>query len=218
MGTLDSNLKIIAPVREWGMGRDEELRYAEEHGIPVLQTSKSPYSYDENMWSNTAEGGEIENPELTVPLEAVLRWCKTPQTAPDKVDTVTLEFEKGVPVAMDGKKMELWDLIMKLNKRAGANGCGFHQLVEDRIVGLKVRGVYENPAATVLIAAHKYFEPVMEHIRAYLESASEKVTGWAKVELYKGHVHVAATGSPYSLFNANMSTFDADLGAYNHNA
>jgi argininosuccinate synthase len=246
--TLDSNLKIIAPVREWGMGRDEELRYAEEHNIPVLQTSKSPYSYDENMWSNTAEGGEIENPELTVPLEAVLRWCKTPQTAPDKVDTVTLEFEKGVPVAMDGKKMELWDLIMKLNKRAGGNGCGFHQLVEDRIVGLKVRGVYENPAASVLIAAHKkleylvstreenefkasvdnkwaylcygakYFEPTMDHIRAYLKSSNEKVTGTAKVTMYKGSIFVASTSSPYSLFNISMATFDADLGAFNQNA
>merc|ERR1712100_439127 len=147
--TLNSSLKIIAPVREWGMGRDEELKYAKEHNIPVLQTSKSPYSYDENMWSNTAEGGEIENPELTAPLERILRWCKTPQAAPDKVDTVKLDFEKGVPVAMDGKKLELWDLIMQLNKRAGKAGCGFHQIVEDRIVGLKVRGVYENPAASV---------------------------------------------------------------------
>jgi len=246
--TLNSSLKTIAPVREWGMGRDEELKYAAEKGIPVLQTSKSPYSYDENMWSNTAEGGEIENPELTAPLDRILRWCKTPQAAPDRKETITLEFVKGVPVSMDGKKMELWDIIMTLNKRAGELGCGFHQLVEDRIVGLKVRGVYENPAATVLIAAHKkleylvstreenefklsidnkwayltygakYFEPVMSHIRAYLDSANEKVTGWAKVELYKGHVHVAATGSPYSLFNASMSTFDADLGAFNHNA
>jgi argininosuccinate synthase len=200
------------------------------------------------MWSNTAEGGEIENPELTAPLDLILRWCKTPQKAPDAVDTVTLEFEKGVPVSMDGKKMELWDLIMKLNERAGKNGCGFHQLVEDRIVGLKVRGVYENPAASVLIAAHKkleylvstreenefkagidnkwaylcygakYFEPTMDHIRAYLTSSNAKVTGWAKVTMYKGSIFVAATGSPYSLFNMNMATFDADLGAFNQNA
>merc|ERR1711959_744260 len=137
---------------------------------------------------------------------------------------------------MDGKRMELWDLIMKLNVRAGNNGCGFHQLVEDRIVGLKVRGVYENPAASVLIAAHKkieylvstreenefktgidqkwaylcygakYFEPTMEHIRAYLASANAKVTGWAKVTMYKGHVQVVATGSPYSLFNSSMAS------------
>jgi len=246
--TLDNNLKIIAPVREWGMGRDEELAYAKKHGIPVLQTSKSPYSYDENMWSNTAEGGEIENPELTAPLDRILRWCKTPQQAADKVDTVTLDFEKGVPVAMDGKKLELWDLIMQLNKRAGKAGCGFHQIVEDRIVGLKVRGVYENPAASVLIAAHKkleylvstreenefktgidqkwaylcygakYFEPTMKHIRAYLESQNERVTGTAKVTLYKGTIWVASTSSPYSLFNSSMATFDADLGAFNHNA
>jgi argininosuccinate synthase len=246
--TLDNNLKIIAPVREWGMGRDEELAYAKKHNIPVLQTSKSPYSYDENMWSNTAEGGEIENPELTAPLDRILRWCKTPQQAADKVDTVTLDFEKGVPVAMDGKKLELWDLIMQLNKRAGKAGCGFHQIVEDRIVGLKVRGVYENPAASVLIAAHKkleylvstreenefknyidqkwaylcygakYFEPTMNHIRAYLDSANERVTGTAKVTLYKGQIWVASTSSPYSLFNSSMATFDADLGAFNHNA
>merc|ERR1711939_829465 len=216
-------------------GRDEELKYAKQHNIPVLQTSKSPYSYDENMWSNTAEGGEIENPELTAPLDRILRWCKTPQQAADKVDTVTLEFEKGIPVAMDGKKLELWDLIMQLNKRAGANGCGFHQIVEDRIVGLKVRGVYENPAASVLIAAHKkleylvstreenefkngidqkwaylcygakYFEPTMKHIRAYLESQNERVTGTAKVTLYKGGIWVASTSSPYSLFNSSLT-------------
>jgi argininosuccinate synthase len=246
--TLNNDLKIIAPVREWGMGRDEELKYAKEHKIPVLQTSKSPYSYDENMWSNTAEGGEIESPELTAPLDRILRWCKTPQAAPDKVDTLTLDFEKGVPVSMDGKKLALWDLIMQLNKRAGKAGCGFHQIVEDRIVGLKVRGVYENPAASVLIAAHKkleylvstreenefkngidqkwaylcygakYFEPTMKHIRAYLESANERVTGTAKVTLYKGQIWVCSTTSPYSLFNSSMATFDADLGAFNHNA
>jgi argininosuccinate synthase len=246
--TLNSNLKIIAPVREWGMGRDEELKYAKQHNIPVLQTSKSPYSYDENMWSNTAEGGEIENPELTAPIEKILRWCKTPQAAPDKVDTVMLEFEKGVPVKMDGKKLELWDLIMQLNKRAGKAGCGFHQIVEDRIVGLKVRGVYENPAASVLIAAHKkleylvstreenefknnidnkwaylcygakYFEPTMKHIRAYLTSCNERVTGTVKVTLYKGQIWVASTSSPFSLFNSSMATFDSDLGAFNQNA
>jgi len=246
--TLNSSLKIIAPVREWGMGRDEELKYAKQHNIPVLQTSKSPYSYDENMWSNTAEGGEIENPELTAPLDKILRWCKTPQAAPDKADTVNIQFEKGVPVAIDGKKLELWDLIMKLNKRAGNAGCGFHQIVEDRIVGLKVRGVYENPAASVLIAAHKkleylvstreenefknyidnkwaylcygakYFEPTMKHIRAYLESSNERVTGTAKVTLYKGQIFVASTASPYSLFNSSMATFDSDLGAFNQNA
>merc|ERR1719331_1064627 len=230
------------------MGRDEELAYAAEKGIPVLQTSKSPYSYDENMWSNTAEGGEIENPELTAPLDRILRWCKTPQAAPDRKETITIEFVKGVPVSMDGKKMDLFDLIMTLNKRAGDLGVGFHQLVEDRIVGLKVRGVYENPAATVLIAAHKkleylvstreenefklmidnkwayltygakYFEPVMDHIRAYLESCNERVTGTAKMTLYKGSIFVASTSSPYSLFNSSMATFDADLGAFNQNA
>merc|ERR1719333_1908272 len=246
--TLNYSLKTIAPVREWGMGRDEELKYAEEKGIPVLQTAKSPYSYDENMWSNTAEGGEIENPELTAPLDRILRWCKTPQAAPDRKETITIEFVKGIPVSMDGKKLELWDLIMQLNKRAGKAGCGFHQIVEDRIVGLKVRGVYENPAASVLIAAHKkleylvstreenefknnidnkwaylcygakYFEPTMRHIRAYLESSNERVTGTAKVTLYKGQIWACSTTSPYSLFNMSMATFDADLGAFNHNA
>merc|ERR1719271_1139066 len=119
---------------------------------------------------------------------------------------------------------------MKLNKRAGANGCGFHQIVEDRIVGLKVRGVYENPAAAVLVAAHKKleylvstreeneFKATLDNIRAYYASSSSKVTGWAKVTLYKGHIHVCATGSPYSLFNASMASFDADLGAFNQNA
>merc|ERR1712196_165443 len=236
---------IIAPVREWGMGRDEELKYAQQHKIPVLQTSKSPYSYDENMWSNTAEGGEIEKPELTAPLEKILRWCKTPQQAPDKVDTVTLEFEKGVPISMDGKKLELWDLIMQLNKRAGKAGCGFHQIVEDRIVGLKVRGVYENPAASVLTAAHKkleylvstreqnefkagvdqkwaylcygakYFDPLMDNLRAYLEDAQKRVTGTAKIRLYKGTMMCIAVDSPNTMLNTEMASFNQDFGAFN---
>jgi len=246
--TLNASLKIIAPVREWGMGRDEELKYAAEHKIPVLQTSKSPYSYDENMWANTAEGGEIEDPELTPPLHRILRWCTLPQKAADKVDEVKIDFEGGVPVALDGKRLGMKDLIPAMNTRAGKNGCGFYTIIEDRIVGLKVRGVYENPAAAVLIAAHKkleylvstrdenefkagidqkwafltygakFLEPSMRHLRAYLKSANERVTGWVKVQMYKGNITVVAAGSPYSLFDASMATFDADLGAYNCNA
>jgi argininosuccinate synthase len=153
--TLNPSLKIIAPVREWGMGREEEIEYAAQHNIPVKQKKDSPYSYDENMWSNTGEGGEIENPELTPNMAAILQWCKPIDQAADAPQTVQLRFEKGVPTALDGKAMPLWQLIMQCNLIGAQHGVGVFQLIEDRIVGLKVRGVYENPAASILIAAHK---------------------------------------------------------------
>mmetsp|Transcript_21958 Transcript_21958/g.43623 ORF Transcript_21958/g.43623 Transcript_21958/m.43623 type:complete len:437 (+) Transcript_21958:55-1365(+) len=245
--TLNPKLKTIAPVREWGMGREEEIKYAEQHGIPVKQKAASPYSYDENMWSNTAEGGEIEDPQLTPPLEKILLWCKTPQTAADQAEELTINFEKGVPTSIDGKEMKLSDMIMSLNKTGGAHGVGCYPLIEDRIVGLKVRGIYENPAAAILIACHKklemlvstreenelkalldskwayltygakWFEPTMSHIRAYINDQNEKVTGWVKVNLFKGNINVVALKSDNSLFNANLATFERSA-AFNQNA
>eukprot|EP01066_Platyproteum_vivax_P011424 Platyproteum_vivax@DN5189_c0_g1_i1.p1 len=245
--TLNPKLKIIAPVREWGMGRQEEIEYAAAHKIPVKQKPDSPYSYDENMWSNTAEGGEVENPALIPPLDRILLWSNTPQAAPDKEEIVEVEFEKGVPIAVDGKKKPLAEMIMELNKTGGRNGCGVFHLIEDRVLGLKVRGVYENPAASILIAAHKaierlvstreenefktsidqkwaymtygakYMDPLMNHIRAFLDSANLKCTGKAKVRLYKGHLHCVACESPYSLFDENLATFNKSA-AFNQNA
>lgn len=245
--TLNPNLKIIAPVREWGMGREEEIAYAIKHGIPVEQTKKSPYSYDENMWANTGEGGEIEDPNLIPPLENILKWCNTPQQAPDKEELVKIGFEKGVPVSVNGIEYEKKDLVMMLNEIGGKHGVGYFHLIEDRVVGLKVRGVYENPAAHILIQAHKnleqlvstreenelktlmdqkwayllygakYYEPVMDNIRAYINEQNTKVAGEVTVRLYKGNCEVVSLNSPYSLFDENLATFNKSA-AFNQNA
>jgi len=245
--TLNPELKIIAPVREWGMGREEEIAYAIENNIPVEQTKKSPYSYDENMWANTGEGGEIENPANIPPLENILKWCNTPQQAPDEEETIRIGFEKGEPVSLNGLPLPKKELILQLNQTGGKHGVGFFHLVEDRVVGLKVRGIYENPAAHILIQAHKnleqlvstreenelkalmdqkwaylcygakYFEPVMDNIRAYINEQNKKVTGEVTVRLYKGNCDVVALTSPYSLFDENLATFNKSA-EFNQNA
>lgn len=245
--TLNPKLKIIAPVREWGMGREEEIAYALENGIPVEQTKKSPYSYDENMWANTGEGGEIENPSLIPPLENILKWCNTPQQAPDKEELVKIGFEAGVPVSLNGIEYPKKDLILMLNEIGGNHGVGYFHLIEDRVVGLKVRGVYENPAAHILIQAHKnleqlvstreenelksfmdqkwayliygakYFEPVMDNIRAFINEQNKKVSGEVTIRLYKGNCEAVALTSPYSLFDENLATFNKSA-AFNQNA
>lgn len=245
--TLNPNLKIIAPVREWGMGREEEIAYALKHNIPVEQTKKSPYSYDENMWANTGEGGEIENPELIPPLERILKWSNTPENAPDEAELVKIGFEQGKPVSINGEELPRKDLIQSLNEIGGKHGVGVFHLIEDRIVGLKVRGIYENPAAHILIQAHKnleqlvstreenelktlmdqkwayllygakYFEPVMDNIRAYINEQNKKVSGEVTVKLYKGNCDIVALESPYSLFDENLATFNKSA-AFNQNA
>lgn len=245
--TLNPKLKCIAPVREWGMGREEEIEYALQHGIEVKQSKDKVYSYDENMWSNTAEGGEIEDPTKTPNFDAIFQWCKTPEKAPDTPTTIEIEYEKGVPVGLNGKKMKLCDLIRDVNTVGGENAVGVFPLIEDRVLGLKVRGVYENPAAHILIQAHKnleklvstreenelktfmdtkwaymtygakWFEPTMSHIRAYIDDQNEKVTGKVRVKLYKGSLTILACESKHSLFDENLATFERSA-AFNQNA
>ncbi|HED11604.1 MAG TPA: argininosuccinate synthase [Caldithrix abyssi] len=245
--TLAPHIKIIAPVREWGMGRQEEIAYAEKHNIPVVQKKDKPYSYDENMWGNTGEGGEVENPELIPPLENILQWCNTPQKAPDKEELVHIEFEKGKPVKLNDQAMKMSELIAACNKIGAKHGVGVFHLIEDRLVGLKVRGIYENPAATMLIEAHrkleklvstreenelkrfidtkwayltyaaKWYDPVMYHIHAFINSQNKKVTGKVTLRLYKGNCTVVALESPYSLFDENLATFERDA-TFNQNA
>jgi argininosuccinate synthase len=245
--SLAPQLKTIAPVREWGMGRTEEIAYAEAHGIPCRQSKDSPYSYDENMWSNTCEGGEIEDPGLIPDLPKIQLWTKQPEEAPDAPEILEIEFVKGVPVAINGEKKSVANIVKDCNSIGGKHGCGVFPLIEDRIVGLKVRGVYENPGATILIAAHrklemlvstreenelkhtldnkwaylvygaKFFEPTMSHIRAYIEDQNDKVTGVVKVKLFKGSTTVVALTSPNSLFSAGMATFEKG-GLFNQNA
>ena len=245
--TLDPSLKIIAPVREWGMGRQEEIAYAHENNIPIKQTVDVPYSYDENMWGNTGEGGEIEDPALQPKLSAILQWCKTIEEAPETPSLIKFTFEKGVPIKLDGKSMPLAELIAACNRLGASHGVGVVQLIEDRLVGLKVRGVYENPAATILISAHKkleqlvstreenqfktlidtkwaymlyaaqWFEPTMSHLNAYINDQNLKVSGEVTVKLFKGQATVVALESPYSLFDHNLATFEKNA-TFNQNA
>lgn len=245
--TLDPTLKIIAPVREWGMGRGEEIEYAEKHNIPVKQKKDRPYSYDENMWGNTGEGGEIENPELVPPLENIVQWSTLPAQAPNTEELVEIAFEKGVPVQLNGRTMKLSDIVMQCNTIGAKHGVGIFHLIEDRVVGLKVRGVYENPAASILIEAHrkleqlvstreenelktfidtkwayltygaKWFDPVMYHIRAFIKDQNRKVTGTVTVRLYKGSITVVALKSRYSLFDHSLATFERNA-SFNQNA
>lgn len=247
MTTLNPDIKIIAPVREWSMGREEEIAYAEQHGIPVIQKKETPYSYDENMWANTGEGGEIEDPSLIPSLEKILKWCNTPMEAPEKPVELTIDFEEGVPVAIDSIEKPLDQLIQELNDLGGEHAVGYFHLIEDRIVGLKVRGIYENPAAHILIQAHKnleqlvstreenefkllidnkwsylcygakYFEPVMDNLRAFIDKQNEKVTGKVTVRLYKGNCEIVALESPFSLFDHNLATFNTSAD-FNQNA
>lgn len=245
--TLDPSLKILAPVREWSMGRDEEIDYATKHNIPVKQTKDKPYSYDENLWGNTGEGGEIENPAIIPKLADILQWCSLPQDAPNEAQIVAIEFKSGKPISIDGSPMKLSKLIMALNAIGGKHGIGVVNLIEDRMVGLKVRGVYENPAATILTLAHKklemlvstrqenefkasvdnkwayltyaanWYDPVMNHLHAYMKDQNSKVTGWVKVLLIKGMTTVVALHSENSLFNAGLATFNKDA-SFNQNS
>lgn len=245
--TLDPTLKTIAPVREWGMGREEELEYAHKHNIPVSQTAKKPYSYDENLWGDSAEGGEIEKISQVPPLDNILIQCAVPQNAPDQSEMLEIEFAEGLPVAVNGEKMPLIQIIQKLGKIGAKHAVGITHLIEDRVVGLKVRGIYEEPAAEILIQAHKnleklvctreenefktmidqkwaylcyeakWYHPLMNHLNAYIDDVNKKVTGKVKVELYKGKVYVVAAVSPYSLFNENLATFNKNA-AFNQNA
>ncbi len=245
--TLDPSLKVIAPVREWSMGREEELAYAQEHGIEVSQTAESPYSKDENMWGITSEGAEIEHPNLVPKLHNILSWCTPIDKTPNKPERMTISFEKGVPVAIDGKKMPLVDIVTQCNTLGGKHGVGVVNLIEDRLVGLKVRGVYENPAATILIAAHKkleqlvstraenemkeqmdskwaymvyaaqWYEPLLNHIDAFIDNQNKKVTGEVTIELFKGNAMVVSLDSPHSLFDHDLATFNSNA-SFNQNA
>lgn len=233
--SFDPKIKIIAPVREWQMDRNEEIKYAEKYGIPVPASINFPYSVDDNMWGMTWEGGEIEEPHLIAPVEKFLTTYTLATKAPDKAELVTLGFDKGVPVTFNGKKMKLAGLIDKLNKIAGAHGVGVVHMFEDRLVGVKNGGIYEMPAADVIIKAHKHLEkyvstrrlnelkemmdtkwaylcyaamwydPVMSAINAFNDQVNEKVTGTVTVKLYKGSAKAVAMKSPNGLDHTSFN-------------
>lgn len=245
--TLAPEMKVIAPVREWGMGREEELEYARKHQIPVKQTKESPYSYDDNMWGISAEGGEIENPALVPNLPAILQICNTIENTPHEPEIVKIGFLRGLPVQLDGENLELPELIERLNKKGARHGVGVVHHLEDRVVGLKVRGVYEAPAAHTIIKAHEtlekfvctrsenefkvtvdqkwgylcygalWHEPLMEDLNAFIDKINEKVTGLVTVKLFKGRAEAVAVETPNSIFDEKLATFFKS-NAFNQNA
>lgn len=237
---LAPQLKVIAPWREWDIkSRQEEIDYAVARGIPVPVTKEKPYSMDRNLWHISYEGGVLEDPDFE-PLEDMFMLTVSPEKAPDKPTYVTIDFEQGEPVAVDGDKLAPVALIEKLNDLAGANGVGRIDLVENRLVGMKSRGVYETPGGTVLMFAHKeleyltldrdtmhykellaakyaelvynglWFTPLREALDAFMNSIQKPVTGTVRLKLYKGNIIVSGRTSPYSLYREDLATFDED--------
>ncbi|MEK7577847.1 MAG: argininosuccinate synthase [Patescibacteria group bacterium] len=243
MLTLNPNIKIIAPVREWDMDRNEEIRYAIKHDISVPASIDFPYSVDDNMWGMTWEGGEIEDPQFIPKVEKFLTTYTLAKNAPDTEEFIKITFKNGIPTALNGKKMKVALLIMMLNKIAGKHGVGVVHLVEDRLIGLKDRGVYELPAGHVIITAHKaleqyvstrelnelknqldikwaylcygakWFDPVMGAINSFNEMVNQKVTGVVTVKLYKGTATIVAMTSPFAMHHASFTT----SGGYKYN-
>ena len=243
---FDPEMKIIAPVRERGMWRQEEIDYAIKHNIPIKQTSEIPYSRDDNLRWMTWEGGEIEDPKEQPKLENILQMTTLPENAPDEKAYVTIWFEQGLPVSINGEKMKLADLIATCNTLWATHGIGYIILIEDRFVWLKVRWVYENPGAHMIITAHKNLEklvsnqeenmmkeiidqkraylcynakrldPTFSHINAYIEHHNQKVTGTVTLSLYKGKIDCVSVESPNSLFDADLATFEKNA-AFNQN-
>lgn len=233
--THSPEMKIIAPVREWAMDRNEEIKYAQKHKIPIPASVDVPYSDDDNMWGITWEGGEITDPSLIVPVEKFLTTYTLPENAPAKAELVKLNFEEGIPVALNGKKMSLARLIIALNILAGSHGVGTVHLLEDRLVGLKNRGVYEHPGAHTIIEAHRnlekyvstrelnelkaildikwgylcygalWFDPVMAAINAFNDKVNEKVTGEVMICLFKGVATIVSLKSPYALDHVSFN-------------
>ena len=238
---LAPDLKIIAPWRMtdvWTMqSREDEMEYCKAHGIDLPFNMSNSYSRDRNLWHISHEGLELEDPVAEPDYEHLLVLGVTPQKAPDKETEISLTFEKGVPTALNGKSMKVSEIITELNELGGANGIGIIDIVENRVVGMKSRGVYETPGGTILMEAHaqleelildrdtmemkkklgsqfaqivyegKWFTPLREAIQAFVESTQEYVTGEVKLKLYKGNIIKAGTVSPYSLYNESLASF-----------
>lgn len=232
---LDSSLKIIAPVRDFNLTRDQEVDYAKLHNISISQ-KKSMYSIDQNLWGRAIEAGPLEDP-YAEPLDDVLEWCKPINDTPNEPKYLELTFLEGVPVAIDGKVMGGVELINYVNHVAGSHGVGVIDHIEDRLVGIKSREVYEAPAAVTIIEAHNdleklvltrnqmefktlieqkwawliynglWIDPLRKDLDCFIDSIQRKVEGKVKVKLFKGHVKVVGRSSPYSLYDAGLATY-----------
>lgn len=237
---LDPSLKIIAPWREWNIrSREDAIDYAQAHNIPVTATKEKIYSQDRNLWHLSHEGGDLEDP-WNEPQGGMFQLTVPPEKAPDVPTYIEIDFEKGVPVALDGVRLGPVELIEKLNELAGANGVGVVSLVENRLVGMKSRGVYECPGGTVLFTAHRelenltldrrtfhfkeqvavlygelvydgnWYSQLKKALDAFIDSTQETVTGTVRVKLYKGSCTAVGAKSPYSLYRLDLATFGAD--------
>ncbi|ANU45947.1 argininosuccinate synthase [Enterocloster clostridioformis] len=238
---LAPDIKIIAPWRMtdvWTMqSREDEIEYCKQHGIDLPFSADSSYSRDRNLWHISHEGLELEDPSQEPNYEHLLVLGVTPEKAPDEGEYVTMIFEKGVPTSVNGQKMKVSDIIRKLNELGGKHGIGIVDIVENRVVGMKSRGVYETPGGTILMEAHqqleelvldratmetkktmadklaqivyegKWFTPLREAVQAFVESTQEYVTGEVKFKLYKGNIIKAGTTSPYSLYSESLASF-----------
>jgi argininosuccinate synthase len=248
VAALGPELGVIAPVREWRMGREEEIAYAREHGIPVKGgTEAPPYSIDDNLWGRSSEGGSIEDLSQP-PRDDVFELVARPEDAPDEPQLVTVEFERGRPVALDGERLGLVELIERAGEIGARHGVGVVDHIEDRVVGLKVRDLYEVPAATILLAAHAeleklvgtihqnelkaeldrkwaflvyaglWQEPLLADLNAYMDSANELVMGTATIKLYKGRAMVVARESPAALYDPVLAGFGESGGLFSQQA
>ena len=237
INALSPDLRVVAPAREWGMTREETINYAQRYDIPIPITSTSRYSIDENLWGRSIECGVLEDPWVEPPEDTYI-WTKSPVEAPDEPGYVEIGFEKGIPVTIDGQRMSGINLIQQLSELAGNHGVGRIDHVENRLVGIKSREIYEAPAATVLLEAHRalqamtlskeqlrfkqkvaveyadliynglWFTSLHQDLAAYVESSQRFVTGTVRLKLFKGSCSIVGRKSPFSLYNYGLATYD----------
>ena len=248
IATLAPELKVIAPVRSWRMGREEEVAYAREHGIPLKGgTEAAPYSIDDNLWGRSSEGRWIEDLGHA-PTDDVFQLVTRPEEAPDQPETVAIAFERGVPIGLNGERLGLVHLIERVAEIGARHGVGIVDQIEDRIVGLKVRDIYEVPAATILLLAHKeletlvgtihqhqfkpgldqkwaylvyaglWWEPLRTDLDAYMNAANEQVSGTIGIKLYKGSARVVTRSSPNAVYDAQLASFAQSGGLFSQDA
>ena len=235
--SIAPDLTVVAPVRDFNMSRSEEMEYAEQHGIPVPTTKKSPYSVDENLWGRSIEAGPLEDPDHE-PTPDVYTLTREPEEAPDEPRYVEIGFEEGLPVSLDGEELPLVELIARLDPVAGEHGVGRIDMVEDRLVGIKSREIYEAPAAMTILGAHKeletltltkdvlrfkaqieqryaeltydglWFTPLKSALDAFIEETQKTVTGTVRLKLYKGSSIVVGRTAPKALYSKDLATYD----------
>jgi argininosuccinate synthase len=238
VGALDPSLRIVAPVRDYRMHRDEEIEYAREHDIPIPVTVNSPYSIDENLWGRSVEAGILEDPWLEPPEDAYT-WTTSPYSAPNEPETVEIDFEAGVPVALDGERLDGIELVRRLNQLGGKHGVGRIDHIENRLIGIKSREIYESPAAVILHAAHNqlenltlskdqlrfkwkvgaeiadlvynglWFSALHQDLAAYVATSQRYVTGAVRVKLYKGNMQLGSRRAQHSLYDPSLATYSS---------